>query len=97
MTGARNQSSFIYTALQLLPALCDPNADHKKAWTFERTEGFAINCVKRHDGEYRWHVSWVVDGIDMMLDIHPANVLAVSVGPRIDDNSSRVTGRASKA
>ena len=80
MTGTNN-ASFQYTALQLDPSLSSFN-DHSKAWTFERTEGYAIDCVKRHDGEYRWHVSWKVDGIDVLLDIHPANVIACSIGPK---------------
>lgn len=76
----RNQSSFTYTALQLVPD-CTNEIDHSLCWTFERSEGFAIDCVAQGD-EYRWHVTFEVDGINILLDIHASNVIAVSVGPR---------------
>lgn len=73
---ATNEGSFVYTSLQLWPS------DDFPICTFERSEGYDIQLVKRVDGAYRWHVSWTVDGIDVLLDIHQDNVIAVTVGPR---------------
>ena len=78
MTLIKNRGSFSYNALQLVPD-CTFESDHHLAWTFERRAGFDI---KFFGDSMKWTVSWVVDGIDVSLDIHTENVLAVAVGPK---------------
>lgn len=80
--------NLVYTALQLIPE-CACESDHSLSWTFERRDGFDIRWWA---DSRKWSVSWLVDGVDVSMDIHALNVLAVTIGPRLDssnDHSSR--------
>lgn len=89
-----NRGTFAYTALQLWPQFAG-EADNSRAWTFEREEGYDIQLAQRQDGAYRWLISFKVDGVDTTVTINPRYVLAVSVGPAVDGNSSRNQSRTS--
>lgn len=80
MKFTRNIGSFSYNALLLTPdCVLQDHEDHQLAWTFERRDGFDIVL----NGDTRkWTVSWVVDGINISLDVHPGNVMGVAIGPK---------------